>query len=213
MSPSRYAQKVEEALRHPLPGWEAHKQMVPPGKRDLVRDNLIRPNHRKGGVLILLYPDQTGTLYLALIRRPEYDGVHSGQIALPGGALEAGETPQEAALREAQEEVGASPAEITMLGQLSTLYIPPSNFLVYPFVGFQPCKPAFSLDSWEVAELIEAPLALFFDQATRHTTVLENSGKELIKTPCFNIFGHQVWGATAMILNELVAVIQTQIYV
>lgn len=201
------AQKIKLALQKPLPGWEAHRQMFPPTRRMYEQDMVPRPNHRESSVLVLLYlPAAEEDLHLALIKRAEYDGVHSGQISFPGGGREGKESLQATALREAYEEVGILPAELSILGALSPLYIPPSNFLVYPFVAYQPYRPAFRLDHREVAALIEAPLALLRDPASRCWTKLNHPALGQIEIPYFNVYGHQVWGATAMILSEFLAI-------
>jgi 8-oxo-dGTP pyrophosphatase MutT (NUDIX family) len=172
----------------------------------------------EAGVLLLLYPNKgdstntsgrisTSNLYLALIRRTEYPGVHSGQISFPGGRREGQESLQVTALRETQEEIGVRPHSLRVVGQLSPLYVPASNFCIYPFVAFSPVRPAFRLDSREVAELIETPLSHLLDPATckeisRH---FQNYGQRRI--PYYDIFGHQVWGATAMMLSEFLALL------
>lgn len=202
------AQKIQLALQSPLPGWEAHRQMFPPTRQMYEQDMSPQANYRESSVLVLLYPLAAAEdLHLALIKRTEYNGVHSGQISLPGGGREGDESLQTTALREAYEEVGIIQTELSMLGALSPLYIPPSNFLVYPFVAYQPHRPAFRLDPWEVAALIEAPLALLRDPANRCWAKLNHPALGEIEIPYFNVYGHQVWGATAMILSEFLAII------
>jgi 8-oxo-dGTP pyrophosphatase MutT (NUDIX family) len=155
---------------------------------------------RVAGVLILLYP-HNGVWHFPLMKRTEDGLTHSGQISLPGGSQEAGESLQDTARREACEEIGAACAEVEVLGQLSTLYIPPSNFLVTPTVGYGDQRPDFQCDPREVAELIEVPLSTLFDPQVvkREPWTLRGASVEV---PFYQIGPHKVWGATAMILSE-----------
>ncbi len=136
-----------------------------------------------------------------MIRRAEDGLTHSGQISLPGGSQEAGESLQETALREACEEIGAACAELDVLGQLSPLYIPPSNFLVTPTVGWADQRPDFRCDPREVAELIEVPLSALFDRNVMKREPWTLRGAT-VEVPFYQIGPHKVWGATAMILSE-----------
>ena len=169
-------------------------------------------NCRQAGVLLLLYPHaingRAPELFLTLTRRREYPGVHSGQISFPGGRREEGETLQTTALRETAEEVGVLPESVRVIGQLSALYTPPSNFCIYPFVAFGRSRPTFRPDPREVAELIEAPLSLLLDPAIRkeETWHFENYGNRQV--PFFELYGHKVWGATAMILSEFLTLLE-----
>jgi 8-oxo-dGTP pyrophosphatase MutT (NUDIX family) len=162
-------------------------------------------------VLILLYPHTVnGTspeLHIALTRRPEYPGVHSGQISLPGGRRELGESLQRTALRETTEEIGVASEALTIIGNLSFLYTPPSNFCIYPFVAISTRRPRFKLDSREVAELIEAPLGLLASPTIRKQEVWHSEKYGERKIPFFEVFGHKVWGATAMILSEFLTLL------
>ena len=157
---------VRRALAGPLPGIEGQIKMAPQPRAGQL-NRWDRPdNYREAAVLLLLYPygpdgPDNSDLHLILTRRPEYPGAHSGQISLPGGRREGEEALQTTALREAEEEVGLVPAMVEMIGQLSPLYTPPSNFYIYPFVAYCAAQPAFQPDAKEVAELIEAPLTLF----------------------------------------------------
>ena len=203
---------LRQALARPLPGWERQRLMAPENRRtDISRMALVRDDHRESSVLLLLYPDMGEQLHFVLTKRPEYDGVHSGQISFPGGRKEPGERPQETALRETHEEIGVPATQITLLGQLSRLYIPPSNFMVYPFVGFSPARPAFAPSPREVAQLIEPPLTLLFDETTHREEIREFPQVGKARVPYLDIFGHKVWGATAMILSEFSAVVEPHV--
>jgi 8-oxo-dGTP pyrophosphatase MutT (NUDIX family) len=133
--------------------------------------------------------------------------VHSGQISFPGGRRENNESLQTTALRETEEEIGVGAETLQVIGQLSSLYTAPSNFCINPFVAYSPIHPEFRLDPKEVAELIETPLSLLLQPDTRReeTWQFDHLGER--RVPFFDVFGHQVWGATAMILSEFLALL------
>ncbi len=177
-----------------------------PLNRDKTRQWGRPDDCRQAGVLLLLYPHVTNSntpeLHIALTRRTEYPGVHSGQISFPGGRREGDESLQTTALREAMEEIGVLPETLEVIGPLSSLYTSASNFCIYPFVAFSSTHPAFCLDPQEVAELIEPPFSLLLNPTVYKEEIreFEKYGKRRI--PFFDVFGHKVWGATAMILSE-----------
>ena len=200
---------IQEALAKPLPGVEAQKRMAPQPVAGRKNRWDIPEDCRQASVLLLLYPyscDQP-EFYLALTRRPEYPGAHSGQISLPGGRREEPESLLETALRETAEEVGVLPETVAIVGQLSPLYTPPSNFCIHPFIGFSRTRPLFQINPREVAELIEVPLSLFLKPEVHKEEIwrLQNFGERQV--PFFDVFGHKVWGATAMILSEFLALL------
>ncbi len=181
--------------------------MAPPYRREQVKVMLNPPaDCKQAGVLVLLYP-QGGQLYLPLTRRPDNVEFHKGQISLPGGSQEDGESLQQTALREAQEEIGVQAAGVEVLGPLSPLYVPPSNFCVQPFVGYVERRPDFSVEAVEVAELVEAPVSALLDPATVREEDWEIRGG-IWRIPFYQFGPHKVWGATAMILAEFVAVLE-----
>ncbi|CAG0927844.1 hypothetical protein TFLX_00655 [Thermoflexales bacterium] len=193
---------IRAALQKPLPGLAAQIRFAPREAHRLESLHVPPPaTARVAGVLILLYPHE-GEWHFPLIKRVEDGLVHSGQVSLPGGSQEPGESLRETALREAWEEIGVTAAEVEVIGQLSTLYIPPSNFLVTPTVGCVERRPDFHGDPREVAELIEVPLRALFDRAVvkREPWILREI---TVDVPFYHIGSHKVWGATAMILSEL----------
>jgi len=192
-------EKMRAALQKPLPGLAAQIKLAPEIRVESLRAN-PPADARVAGVLILLY-QQAGVWHFPLMKRAEDGLTHGGQISLPGGSQEAGESLQETALREACEEIGAACTEVDVLGQLSPLYIPPSNFLVTPTVGYADRRPDFRCDPREVAELIEAPLSALFDRAVMKREPWTLRGAT-IEVPFYHIGPHKVWGATAMILSE-----------
>ncbi|MCL6260590.1 CoA pyrophosphatase [Aquiflexum sp. TKW24L] len=196
----KVVKKLEKLLQDPLPGRLGHLTMLPQPvdeKRFSVRDD-----HRKGAVLMLFYPDSNSS-FVPFIKRPEYPGVHGGQISFPGGKWE----PEDAdlsvtALREAEEEIGVYAEKVTVLGKLSDVYIPPSNFLVSPFIGFVSEKPDFRPDATEVERIISCPFPLLIDKEIRKHTQVRGSSGVSFQAPFFDIENEVVWGATAMMLGE-----------
>lgn len=202
-TPGPTIQQVRAAMRRPLPGIRAQVTMAP-------RPRPFRPPDgtppRQAGVLLLLYPVR-GPLHLVLTLRTSDLDHHAGQVALPGGGWEEGdETLQETALREAGEELGFATDGLELLGPLTSLYVPPSHNLVHPFVAYTPRRPAFYPDPREVAQLLEIPLSLFLDLATRHDEEWTIAGTPVC-IPFYAVGVHKVWGATAIILAEFVALL------
>lgn len=182
--------------------------MAPDGRVRKLNHFTIPDNARDSAVLILLYPHD-GEIYLPLIERAAYPGVHSRQIGLPGGKTEPSDEDAIAtALRETEEEVGVPASSIEILGQISQLYIPPSNFLVQPIVGVTHARPEFVPDPTEVAALLEAPLHQFTDPNRTGRQQISHRTGATWEVPRFDILGHTVWGATAMMMAEFVAVLK-----
>ena len=187
-----------------LPAVTSHLKMAPKerieGLKNLDIDAL---NARMAGVMMLFYPKQEKT-HLVLIVRNAYDGVHSAQIAFPGGKYEKEDINFETtALRETHEEVGVTRDKINIIKHFSPMYIPPSNFLVHPFLGIATEELSFYPDIREVAAIIELPLSVFLNDDIIIEARLSTSYGANILVPAFNIQNHVVWGATAMILSEL----------
>ncbi len=195
---------VRAALKRPLPGLAAQARLAPPYRLEQLRQ-APPDDARPAGVLILLYP-QAGTLHFPLTRRTDGVEKHKGQISLPGGAQEEGESLLDTALRETREEIGVALEAGSVLGGLSPMYIPPSGFLVTPFVAALPDRPAFSTLEHEVAELIEAPVTALLDPALVRREMWNLRGVD-VEVPFFQIGPHKVWGATAMVLSEFAAAI------
>ncbi len=177
-----------------------------PGSERILEPGL---NCRHAGVLVLLYPGPTGELMLVLTRRTETVNHHRGQISLPGGAVEAGETFVAAALREAREELGVPSAAVEVLGALSPVYIPHSDFCLHPVVGALSQRPTFEPCASEVAEVIEAPLRELLDPTTVCCETWDLHGQPT-RVPLYAFGAHKVWGATAMILAELAALLSEE---
>ncbi len=202
-----FIRKLKDQLQHPLPGQEVQARMSPLSQKDERFSKGTAPGVRKGSVLILLYPDRN-RWYVPLMERPVYNGHHSGQISLPGGKQEP-EDPDRifTALREAHEELGIDWSKVRVLGTLTELYVPPSNFRVLPVVGWTSQKPDFIADPHEVASIIKVPLEQLRDNRNiKQTKRLLSSGLAF-QTPCYYVEEHEVWGATAMILSEFLEIV------
>lgn len=184
--------------------------MAPQGRiRELEQMDAPPVDAREAGVLALIYPGTSALAHVLLILRPSYPGVHSGQVALPGGGREPEDRSlQHTALREAREEVGVVESEVQLLRPLSPLYIPPSNYTVAPYVGWCNYQPVFQPDPSEVAGLIEVPLKELVHPGRVVSKAMKTSYSQRIEVPGFSLGGHMVWGATAMILSELRALIR-----
>ena len=161
-------------------------------------------NPKKAAVMALFYPDVKNLTRFLLILRKKYPGVHSGQVGFPGGREEPGDkTMLDTALRETEEEVGAKSTHIEVIRPVSQLFIPPSNFEVYPFLGVYPRTPEFRMQASEVEDLVEVPLTEFLDDRNIISTQMTTSYARDIVVPAFSLGGHTVWGATAMMLSEI----------
>jgi len=203
-----FIHSLNNRLKLQLPGEEAQMKMASRIRHDDLKLDYDLSKAIPSGILILFYPsdDQVKTV---LILRQTYEGVHSGQVSFPGGRYEESDKSIiETALRESQEEVNIDPKKVKLIGALSEMYIPPSNFLVTPVVGFTESLPDFIPDSNEVEKIIETNLDFLFDKNAQKETLLNIRGHK-INAPYFDVHGHIVWGATAMILSELREVIES----
>lgn len=192
---------LEQRLQQELPGKLAHQEAAP--YRNIDYDSLDLKTVRKSGVLILLYEKQAEP-HIVLIERPIYKGTHSGQIALPGGKVEESDKDiVHTALREANEEVGVLMDDVEVVGQLSDVYIPVSNFLVSPVIGFVNYAPNFIAQEREVADIIELQLQKLINTQYLATDNIKLSNGLKLQVPVFQFNQKTIWGATALMLNEL----------
>ncbi|MFZ4106948.1 NUDIX hydrolase [Flavobacterium sp.] len=182
----------------------SHIKMAPLERIDSMEKILdYSDSARKAAVMMLFYPKAEVT-HLVLIVRNTYPGVHSSQIAFPGGKVEESDLNfQEAALRETFEEIGVSPNKIIVVKSFSSIYIPPSNFLVVPFMGICTTELDFVLQQEEVSDIVELPLKMLLDDSIITSKTMVTSYAKAINVPVFQIYEHAVWGATAMMLSEL----------
>jgi 8-oxo-dGTP pyrophosphatase MutT (NUDIX family) len=202
---NRFIKQLKIQLREPLPGQEAQLLMVP-GERIFLRKNF--PEHhtaKKSAVLILLFPFQEGVSTI-LIERAVYVGVHSGQIAFPGGKAEETDFDLKyTALRETYEEVGVPMEAVEIIGNLTNVYINPSNYLVTPYVGYLPQAPDFFINEREVQKIIRVDLR-DVNKLVKSTKMITHSNGLRIQTPYYCIDGFTIWGATAMMMSELMVI-------
>ncbi|GGZ16345.1 coenzyme A pyrophosphatase [Echinicola pacifica] len=203
---SQFINILKVKLSGPLPGREGQLVMAPKPVDEARFGGEEQVNARKGAVMILFYEDQN-KFFFPLIKRPEYDGTHAGQMALPGGKVEPEDgSLSQTALRETEEEIGVKASDIEVIGALSQLYIPPSNFLVSPFIGLIRHKPLFIPDPREVAAVVPCDFDVLIDQDYHKSTMIKVNPGFSLKAPYFDINKEVVWGATAMMLGELVSI-------
>ena len=202
---TEFEKRVVKVKNLELPGEDFHFMMAPLERlKELKRKAYKMQSARRAAVMCLVYPDGSGETHFMLILRKTYHGVHSAQIGFPGGKVEEADLDMEAtALRETHEEVGVSPSEVAVLKELTEVYIPPSNYFVRPYIGIAQQTPNFQAQFDEVAALIEVPIKEFLDDSVRITQSLSTSYAKNIEVPAFELQGHVVWGATAMMLNEV----------
>lgn len=195
-------------LQKPLPGFKAQRIMSPPQRLPAEEYDLYTLNAKNACVLVLLYPNKN-KIYIPLLLRSVYNGTHSAQISLPGGKPEINDATLIAtALRETQEEIGVDSKGITVIGSLTPLYIPPSNFLLHPYVGYMNEHPLFKIDPKEVQRVYEITLDELKDkQNTKKKLIYHQSIGAKLLTPYYAIQEQTIWGATAMVLSELLTLI------
>ncbi|RJE75486.1 hypothetical protein BGP76_19305 [Reichenbachiella sp. MSK19-1] len=208
----RFVSSLREVLEVGLPGIKAQHIMAPARMSEVKRTFAHKTPPRESAVLILFYPED-GQVKFPLIVRPVYQGVHSGQIALPGGKQEEEDGDLAVtALRETHEEIGVPAQQVKMIGKLSRHYIPPSNFNIEPYLGYVTEKPVFVKDQIEVEEILEVDLADIQNADLRKKMWIKPYEGVQIEAPYFDIQERVVWGATAMILSELSELIKKTTY-
>lgn len=202
-----FIKDLEKALSQPLPGPEAQYRMAHVARQGVVN---IPDTSRQAGVLALFYPQQDDWHIVLIERVTNPNDRHSGQVSFPGGRHDSTDLSLSAtALREAEEEVGVSANHINLIGELTNLYIPVSNYNVHPFVGFTSYTPTFQPEEKEVHSILEVPFEVFLRTETIRTCHLSiNEQITLRNVPYYHINNKTVWGATAMMLSELVEVIR-----
>jgi 8-oxo-dGTP pyrophosphatase MutT (NUDIX family) len=195
--------QLRAAFAGPLPGLDAQLRMAPQPR--VGWDPLKFPDDaRAAAALLLLYP-HNDTVNITLTVRGSELRNHTGQVSFPGGRVDEGESIEQAALREANEEVGVDPRTIEILGRLTPLHIPVSRYILHPVVAFSAMRPAFQRAEWEVARIIETPVAVLHEPSTvkRELRSRVVNGHTIdVDVPFFDIDGEKVWGATAMVLAE-----------
>ncbi|CAN5320232.1 CoA pyrophosphatase [soil metagenome] len=207
MQVEHFIAKLSDRLRKELPGALAHEPLRAISLGDIRPSFTHKDPPRPGAVVILLY-EEDGKLYFPLTQRAEYAGAHSGQISLPGGKSEDGETIDQTGLRETWEEIGIEPGKVEVLGKLSDFFVIPSNFMVTPIVGYHRGVPSFVPDPFEVAKILRGSVEDMSHEDAIQVKEIMAASIFRMQAPHFLIEGQVVWGATAMILNEFRTVLK-----
>jgi len=200
-----FEELIPKIKKSSLPGIDSQFKLAPSIRKKLGRSiNLSERNPKKAAVLSLLFPDSDGQMKMVFMLRKTYEGVHSNQIGFPGGKIEADDICLQAtALRETFEEIGIHSKEITVLKELTDVYIPPSNFLVKPFLGVVKERPKYTLEEKEVERLIEIPLHEILSDDFVSSKIINTSYAQGVEVPIFKFNEEVIWGATAMMLSEI----------
>ncbi|MCB0539717.1 MAG: CoA pyrophosphatase [Bacteroidetes bacterium] len=201
--------KIKQINAENLPGFEAQAKLSPPYRQKLSLEELKIYKPKMSAVMLLVY-NKNNIPHIVLTQRQEYKGVHSRQISFPGGQTEKQDKNLlQTALRETYEEIGVSIAEDKVLKEITWLYVPPSNFLIYPYVALVDKTLNFNKDDVEVKSILEIPLTDFMNKNNLTNFDYYIKSQDIsINCPCFNINGHIIWGATAMILNEFLTILE-----
>ncbi len=184
-------------------GLESQFRLAPKMRLNYNTEKIAASNPKRAAVLALFYPNKKGETCFLLTQRARYKGTHSAQISFPGGKIEkTDKNLKETALREAFEEVGVIRENITVIREITDVYIPPSNFLATPFIAFTEEKPFFKTNH-EVEHIFDVLVKDLLDDTNITTINITTSYAKNIDVPCFKLNDYIVWGATAMILNEI----------
>ena len=194
--------RLADRFGRPLPGASSHMRLVPKPPRGGWRAGVVPESARPAAALALIYPDEAGVLRLPLTLRASSLPHHAGQISLPGGAVDPGETIEQAAVREAQEEVGVDPSAVRPLGRMTPVHVLVSNFALHPVLAVSDRRPDFTAHAPEVDRIIEVGVERLCDSSCLRRGVRLRDGVR-VDYPYFELDDVQVWGATAMVLAEI----------
>lgn len=187
-----------------LPGWNAHHFLSPTFRDEQLKINAQYKHEAAVGIILFYQNDELSVLF---IQRTKDNGPHSGQIAFPGGTKEPHEDKLEAAYREIEEEIGIHQTKLKFIAPLSSLYIPVSGFLVFPFVFFSSNIPTLNINQSEVEDVLVYPVKHFFENERISSTTIYLNQKEY-QVPCFIMDETIIWGATSMIWNECLSILK-----
>ncbi len=205
MTENDFKDLIPKIKQSSLPGVDSQFKLAPSIRKKIGKSvdlNVLKP--RKAAVLSLIYPDVNNEMQMVFMLRKTYEGVHSNQISFPGGKVEKQDKNLKyTALRETYEEIGVCSNDVLVLKEMTDVYIPPSNFLVKPFLGFTKSRPDFILEEKEVERLIEIPLKSILSSDSLTEKEISSSYAKSMKVPAFEFNNDVVWGATAMMLSEI----------
>ncbi|WP_111707446.1 NUDIX hydrolase [Lutibacter citreus] len=194
---------ISEIETAKLAGFDAQVKLAPKIRKSYSNNQVNSKKPKIAAVLVVFYPNKNGTVNFLLTQRASYKGTHSAQISFPGGKVEETDTSlMKTALRESNEEVGLKEKDVFVFKEMTNLYIPPSNFLVTPFLSYINYTPIFTKNR-EVNDLIEVKLSDFLNDNAMSSTTLSTSYAKKMEVPCYKLNSYIVWGATAMMLSEI----------
>ncbi|MBF4983678.1 CoA pyrophosphatase [Nonlabens mediterrranea] len=204
-----FIDSISKIKKMPLPGFETQLKMAAVDRlEELQRKSLLNKTPRKAAVMMLIYP-KNNIAHFVLIERMISKGAHSGQIAFPGGRQESEDQNDSiTAIRETHEEVGINPELQEIITAGTPIYIPPSNYMVSPFLAFAKAELKFTPQPSEVKSIIEVPLHELMDSRSIKHHTLSTSYVTDLTVPCYNLNNQIVWGATAMMLAEFRAILK-----
>lgn len=203
-----FIRRLESRLKGPLPGKTAQYIMAPQSRLINEIDSIRSENPKSGSVLIALIR-KGDDLVFPIIKRAKYDGVHSGQISLPGGKMEDSDKDlYETAIRETSEEIGINVDRIEILGELTEIYIHASRFMILPVVAYLASCQEYKLDEKEVVDIMEVNIKELTDPGRIKNTKISLGFGLSVSAPYYDFHGKVVWGATAMILSEFSSVLR-----
>lgn len=208
LSIDEFTTRLQQRLTNPLPGRDAQRRFLP--ELSYGRYFHAPPKRaRQAAVMMLHYPDSNGEICVPFTLRPDHLKDHAGQICFPGGAIEANETFEEAAVRELHEELDIHPTDVRVIGRLTPIHVFASGFYVVPIVGVCTATPNITPSPDEVAELVPIPTSHLVDPANhgKHPHAFGEKSKVQVNVGHVQFSSHIIWGATAIMLGEQIAVL------
>lgn len=209
MNFKKFTNHIEELKKIELGGLEAQFKLAPKLRLKYDKQKIQAKNPKKAAVLALFYPNKKNETSILLTQRASYKGTHSAQISFPGGKVEkTDKNLQETALREAFEEVGIQKEDVTVIREMTDVYIPPSNFLATPFIAYANAEPKYLINH-EVDSIIEITVNDLLSESSITSITMNTSYMDNIDVPAFSINSKIIWGATGMMLSEIKDLLKT----